>query len=200
MSNTLIPRAFLIVAILTLACVGCRTPKLGDEYGQAVPKPPVRGGEEMMPPDGTFEVPGLSEWEPTPLTEPLPAATEDAGMAAGTERRWEGVAVYFAYDRSTIGSGERAKVEALADYMQDKPNTYVVVEGHCDERGSDEYNRALGERRALAVRDYLESLGISPDRIQTVSYGEERPAVPDATTEAQHAKNRRAEFLIGTTR
>ena len=107
------------------------------------------------------------------------------------------MAVYFAYDRSTVGASERSKVETLADFLEEHPRYYVVIEGHCDERGSDEYNRALGERRALAVKEYLTTLGIAGDRIRTVSYGEERPAVPDATTEAKHALNRRAEFLLG---
>ena len=73
-----------------------------------------------------------------------------------------------------------------------------MIEGHCDDRGSDEYNRALSERRSLAVRDYLVTLGIAAERMHTVSYGEDRPAVADAVTEADHQLNRRAEFLIGT--
>ena len=184
-----------VLAAMTLAA-GCRTPKIGEGY-KNVPEPKVRA-PGLTAPDaaGTeMEWPEAGEWQD--LTAPL--ATESQATAV-QEKRWEGVAVYFAYDRATIGASQRPKIEALADYLKEHPDYYVVVEGHCDERGSDEYNRALGERRALVVRDYLANLGISDDRIETVSYGEERPAVPDATTEKQHALNRRAEFLIGTGR
>ena len=88
--------------------------------------------------------------------------------------RWETV-VYFAYNKSFIGAAEVPKLEKLAEYMKTNAGTKVVVEGHCDERGSEEYNRALGERRAIAIRDYLETLGIGSSRVQTISYGEERP-------------------------
>ena len=106
--------------------------------------------------------------------------------------------VYFDYNRSEVRSSERPKLEALAGHLQNNPDFAVVIEGHCDDRGSDEYNRALSERRSLAVRDYLVTLGIAAERMHTVSYGEDRPAVADAVTEADHQLNRRAEFLIGT--
>lgn len=105
--------------------------------------------------------------------------------------------VYFDYNRSEVRSSERPKLEALAGHLQNNPGFAVVIEGHCDERGSDEYNRALSERRSLAVRDYLVTLGVAAERMHTVSYGEDRPAVADAVTEADHQLNRRAEFLIG---
>jgi hypothetical protein len=114
------------------------------------------------------------------------------------DRRWQGVAVYFAFDRSTVGAAERPKLEALATYLQGNPSFAVVIEGHTDDRGSDEYNRALSERRALAVKDYLVTLGTGAERLETLAYGEERPAVPNATSEEDHARNRRAEFIIGT--
>ncbi|MCF7853272.1 MAG: OmpA family protein [Candidatus Pacebacteria bacterium] len=174
---------------------GCRTPKIGEGY-KNIPEPRVREPGAVTDAAGTdIEWPEPGEWQD--LTAPV--ATEHQAAAA-QEKRWEGVAVYFAYDRATIGASQRPKIETLADYLKEHPNYYVVVEGHCDERGSDEYNRALGERRALVVRDYLVNLGIAEDRIDTVSYGEEQPAVPDATMEKQHAQNRRVEFLIGTGR
>lgn len=111
---------------------------------------------------------------------------------------WAQVIVYFAFDSATLGQSEMPKLETLAGHLKENKNYIAVVEGHCDERGSDEYNRALGENRALVVRDHLISLGVEAGRLETVSYGEERPAVPNATTEAQHAKNRRAQFIVGT--
>jgi len=193
----------LSVAVLVLSVVflsGCRTPKLG-EARDGVPPPELRTERGTGTPGGATTIPDgmVIEWTP-PLDEwtdtNVPLAPE-AGTGAGEERRWEGVAVYFAYDRATIGASERRKIEALADYMKQHGSYYVVVEGHADDRGSDEYNRALAERRALAVKEYLTTLGVQADRLRTLSYGEERPVVPDATNETQHAKNRRAEFLIG---
>ncbi len=107
--------------------------------------------------------------------------------------------VYFAYDSSAIQTAERSKLEAVAEYLKThtSPRTAVKVEGHCDERGTEEYNRALGDRRALSAREEIVAAGIDPSRIITVSYGEDRPAVPQSTPEAW-AKNRRAEFILLT--
>ena len=99
--------------------------------------------------------------------------------------------VFFPYDSNHIIPSERSKVEQVADYLRRNGNAKVIVEGHCDERGSRDYNLALGERRALSVRDYLMSLGIDGGRIQTNSYGEEKPLVL-GQSEAAYAKNRRA--------
>ena len=108
--------------------------------------------------------------------------------------------VYFDFNRSEVRPSERPKLEALADHLQKNPGFGVVIEGHCDDRGSDEYNRSLSERRSLAVKDYLMSLGVSGERMRTVSYGEDRPDVPNARTEQEHQLNRRAQFLVGAIR
>ncbi len=124
----------------------------------------------------------------------------DIGM--GDERQEFGEAVrgqfdtvFFGLDSSGIQPAERAKVERVADYLRRNPGVSILVEGHCCERGSAEYNLALGERRALAVRAYLVGLGVDPERIQTVSFGEERPAV-QGTGEHILRQNRRAEFVV----
>jgi peptidoglycan-associated lipoprotein len=103
--------------------------------------------------------------------------------------------VYFEFDRSTIQSSERSKIEAVASHLKSNPEHKLKVEGHCDERGTEGYNLALGERRALSVREYLINLGISPERIYTTSWGESRPADP-GRNEAAYALNRRAEFIL----
>ncbi|NCC50530.1 MAG: peptidoglycan-associated lipoprotein Pal [Spartobacteria bacterium] len=103
--------------------------------------------------------------------------------------------VYFEYDSSSVGPSERVKVEEVASYMRSNPTMDIIVEGHCDERGSREYNMALGERRALAVRAYLIGLGIDGGRIQTKSYGEENPASM-THDEDGWAQNRRSEFVL----
>jgi peptidoglycan-associated lipoprotein len=83
----------------------------------------------------------------------------------------------------------------VADYMSGKDGYGLIVSGHCDERGSKEYNMALGEKRALAVKDYLVAKGVSPERVRTVSYGEEKPAM-DGHDESTFSKNRRAELEL----
>jgi peptidoglycan-associated lipoprotein len=103
--------------------------------------------------------------------------------------------VYFDFDRSTILAGERPKIEGVASHLKGNTSHKVKVEGHRDERGTEGYNLALGERRALAVREYLVNLGISPDRVTTTSFGEARPADP-GHGDAAWAKNRRAEFIL----
>jgi outer membrane protein OmpA-like peptidoglycan-associated protein len=103
--------------------------------------------------------------------------------------------VYFDFDRSNVRSSERVKVEEVGIYLIAQKDKAVLVDGHCDERGTEEYNRALGERRALSVREYLINLGIAPDRVFTRSFGEDAPAM-DAQTDEAYAKNRRAEFNL----
>lgn len=103
--------------------------------------------------------------------------------------------VYFEFDSTQVNPGERSKVEAVAQYLNSHPSVGVIVEGHCDERGSNEYNLGLGERRALAVRAYLVNLGVDAARIQTKSFGEERP-IALGHDEASWAQNRRAEFVL----
>lgn len=103
--------------------------------------------------------------------------------------------VYFDYDRSSIRPEFQPVLEGAAGWLNDRPEMQLLIEGHCDERGTDEYNLALGERRALSVRRYLVGLGIAPDRLHTISYGEEQPEVMGGD-EAAWAKNRRAEFKV----
>ncbi len=101
--------------------------------------------------------------------------------------------IYFDFDQYTLSQEAREILEDNAEYLQNNPSINVKIEGHADERGSDEYNLALGERRALAAKNYLVSLGIQPQRLTIISYGEELPLVSGRTEEAM-AKNRRAEF------
>lgn len=104
-------------------------------------------------------------------------------------------AVLFAYDSAQIQESERPKLDAAADYLKKNAGVGVIIEGHCDERGSAEYNLALGERRALAARAYLIGLGIDGANIQTKSYGKEQPVDP-GHDEAAWRLNRRSEFVF----
>jgi peptidoglycan-associated lipoprotein len=103
--------------------------------------------------------------------------------------------VLFAYDSFQIPSSERRKIENVADYLMANAGTTVLIDGHCDERGSREYNLSLGEHRALAVRAILISLGVAGDRIHTRSFGSEQPLDP-GSSEAAWARNRRGEFSL----
>ena len=105
--------------------------------------------------------------------------------------------VYFWYDTYVIPQNEIEKIAAIADFMNEMSDYLLVVEGHCDERGTNEYNMSLGEYRAQAVRDSLISCGVAPERIQTSSYGEEAPADP-GHGESAWKLNRRAEFAFYT--
>jgi peptidoglycan-associated lipoprotein len=103
--------------------------------------------------------------------------------------------VHFAFDSSVVKSSEASNVRSVADHLKSNPAQAVRVEGHCDERGTEEYNRALGERRALAIRDELIQQGIAPTRVDTISYGKDRPEDP-GHNEAAHSKNRRGVFIL----
>ena len=114
--------------------------------------------------------------------------------APGSQQDLEGSAgdrVFFAFDRSDISPEAQETLTRQADWLRRYPNVTVTIEGHCDERGTREYNLALGERRAQAAKNVLVALGIPASRISTISYGKERPAVVGSTEEA-YAQNRRA--------
>jgi peptidoglycan-associated lipoprotein len=114
----------------------------------------------------------------------LPGSQQELEASAGDR-------VFFAFDRSDITPEARETLARQADWLRRYPNVTVTIEGHCDERGTREYNLALGERRAQAVKNVLVALGIPASRISTISYGKERPAVVGSTEEA-YAQNRRA--------
>lgn len=102
--------------------------------------------------------------------------------------------VHFAFDSYEIDSTARDILAANAEWLKDNPRARTEIEGHCDERGTVEYNLALGARRAKAVKDYLVTLGISGERLSTISYGEELPLCRDAN-ESCYARNRRVHFV-----
>jgi peptidoglycan-associated lipoprotein len=118
----------------------------------------------------------------------IPGSQQDLEASAGDR-------VFFAFDRSDITPEAREILERQADWLRRYPNVTVTIEGHCDERGTREYNLALGERRAQAAKNVLVALGIPASRISTISYGKERPAVVGSTEEA-YAQNRRAVTVV----
>ena len=117
-----------------------------------------------------------------------PGSQEDLNAQAGDR-------VFFAYDSSELSAEGRATLEKQAGWLKQYANVNITVEGHCDERGTREYNLALGERRAQAVKNYLVSLGVPAERLNTISYGKERPAVMGAD-ESAWAQNRRGVTVV----
>ena len=103
--------------------------------------------------------------------------------------------VHFAFDSASLTDAAQTRLKAIAKYVKTNGVESITVEGHCDERGTREYNLALGDRRAVAVKRYLVGLGVSPQNIKTISYGKERPANTAHTPEAW-AENRRAVVLV----
>jgi peptidoglycan-associated lipoprotein len=119
-------------------------------------------------------------------------AQRDAMMA---KNRFQGEKVYFDFDSSALSPVAQSVLSAKADYLRDNPGSQVIIEGYCDERGTPEYNLALGDRRAESAKNFLVNLGIDPARLTTISYGEENPVDPGHNEEAW-AKNRRANFVL----
>jgi len=171
----------------TLADTGCRnhrpvkvTPIPGSPSGQVGELGP--GG--TMAPGGQIQIGG----GPTVNREEFENMDADrAALAAYT--------VHFAYDSAAVRKSEKANVQAVADALGRDASTKLLIEGHCDERGTEEYNRSLGERRALALRQALAKIGVDPSRIRTISYGKDKPADP-GHDESAWLKNRRGEFVL----
>jgi peptidoglycan-associated lipoprotein len=125
---------------------------------------------------------------PAPTTTARPAVQDFAAVADLTD-------VFFDFDKYDIRPNDAKTLDANANWLKSNPNHLVLIEGHCDERGTNEYNLALGERRAKSTMNYLVSQGVQANRITIISYGEERPQCTEHT-EACWAKNRRAHFLV----
>ena len=185
-----LPIAFLVlaVALLGYGCSGKRPPALatatpGEEGGGtpdrriSAPAEPVQEGPDVRSIEGEgasgSDIPGG-------------AYTGEGGPLAD---------VRFEYDSAALTDEARSVLEKHALWLQGQRDVRVIVEGHCDERGTVEYNLALGEQRARAVRDYLSSLGVAGARLRVVSYGKERPLDP-GSDEAAMARNRRAHFNV----
>ncbi|GAB5469481.1 MAG: peptidoglycan-associated lipoprotein Pal [Rhodospirillales bacterium] len=137
--------------------------------------------------------------EPQPVpVQPAPAPAPVAASFGSLEeelRAQVGDRVFFDFDRSDLRPDARAVTESFGAWLQARPQVTTVIEGHTDERGTRAYNLALGERRANSVKRYLGTLGVASNRVSTVSFGEERPAVT-GSTEYAWALNRNAQFVV----
>ena len=192
-----------VVLALSLGVGGCKkkpigvtpiTGMTGNIRGTNDTSGPLPG--TALAPDQIPNVNAIPNVKPVPEG-PIPLGGRNLRDYIPNPERFAANTVYFDFDRATIKPSETGKIEEVAKYLQANPTHAVQIEGHCDERGTEQYNLSLGERRALSVREYLVTAGIQPDRIFTISYGESRPAEP-GHNEAAWAKNRRGVFVLLT--
>jgi peptidoglycan-associated lipoprotein len=179
----------VLVAALCATSCGRRKP--------AIPQP-APAPKSAQPPAVTAAPPAAPTRVDDALPVPPPPLSEDAVSNRSLDdlnRDSPLKPVFFGLDSADLDDQGRTVAMANADLLKKYPTWIVTIEGHCDERGTAEYNLALGERRSTAVKTYLTSLGISPDRIRTVSYGKEFPFNPGHTEDAW-AQNRRGHFVI----
>jgi peptidoglycan-associated lipoprotein len=185
----------LIVAVacgLALSVGGCAKKKgtAEDEMGAAV--------EERAPQPGE---PGYEKIYEEGMAAKQESLDAQAAAMAKEHKVLEGrtsaplLPVYFDFDKSNIRQDQRARLEKNADYLKQNQAAKVRIEGNCDERGTNEYNMALGERRAISAKKYLQNLGIHGDRLHTISYGEEKPLLY-GHDEFSWAQNRRDDFVL----
>lgn len=194
------------LVVLSLAAVvagGCAKKDMvkPDEPAVAVETAPSVTPEPARPEPGEAKpAPTEAPMAETPTQESAvrpetaPSQIGEAGKS-GADLQSELQKVYFNFDSAALSDEARSALSKNADLLSKNASLKVRIEGNCDERGSDEYNMALGERRAKAAMDYLVNLGVQPDRLSTLSYGEEKPVDP-GHDEAAWAKNRRDEFVI----
>jgi peptidoglycan-associated lipoprotein len=168
------------LAIFIIYCGGSKeTSRIPEEYYESIAAEP-----ESEP-----------EAEPPPVIDITPAETVTAREEPATQAVIVFRDVHFDFDKYDLTENARQILAGHARILKDNALVKILIEGHCDERGTIEYNLTLGDRRAAAVRDYLVNYGIDPSRISTISYGEERPLDPRHDEEAW-GKNRRSAFII----
>ena len=187
-------RRLLVLALLLVPVVGCGHKK----------RPPVVAGGPTRPTTtptdrGTVPSQAPSPVETGPDVQPVDndvARSED--FTVSDPETGEGGPIediHFEYDQATLTDEARAILDRHGAWLKGHPGAKVMIEGHCDERGTVEYNLALGEQRARAVHDYLKSLGVSEDRLRIVSFGKEKP-IDMGHDESAWARNRRAHFTL----
>ncbi len=187
MKSMSVVRLLVVAFVLMFLAAGCAKKPAVEEAVPAQPtqvvvEQPVRSVQETAVTDTAVDT------RATVSAEDAAAAARRAA-AAGLQR------IHFDFDRSDLTDEAKQILVNNAALLRAAPQVNVLIEGHTDERGSDEYNLALGERRAIAARNYLVSLGVSTDRLRIISYGEEMPIALERNEEAW-AMNRRAEFKI----
>jgi peptidoglycan-associated lipoprotein len=183
----------LIGLVIVPACKSKKTPPpvvTPTDTTASVPAVPVTATETRVtnPPDFVQTQP-----PPTITSEALPTDIEALNRVA--EQKGYLQDAFYAFDESTLSTDAQTALTTSANWLKKNPQYNLLIEGHCDERGTEQYNLALGDRRANSAKDYMVALGVDAGRVRTVSYGEERPFDP-GHDEAAWAKNRRAHLVI----
>ena len=194
-------KIFLLMVFGAIACGlvlsvgGCAKKKVTAEEEMA----PSTAEEQAAPQPGE---PGYKKiYEESMASRQEPLDSQAAGMEENAEKFLEGrtsaplLPIYFDFDKSNIRPDQRGRLERDADYLKQNPGVKVRIEGNTDERGTNEYNMALGERRAISAEKYLVNLGVHADRMHTISYGEEKPLLY-GHDEYSWAQNRRDDFAL----
>ncbi len=179
---------FAVLAALLVFSFACNKP--------VPPEPPVPAPEPVVTPEPPKPV-EVTRPEPTPEKDPVIDPLDDDLLIAQQYAEENGLlgTVYFEFDRSELSPAARERLAKNAAFLKENDKFVVTIEGHCDERGTSEYNLALGERRSNAALDYVTELGVPSSRIRTISYGEERGACAESS-ESCWGKNRRAYFRL----
>jgi len=187
----------VVLALLLLSAACAKRPAMTQTAappptGAAVTAPPAPVAPVTPPPaPAPTPPPPVAAAPPAPAPAPAPPRPAPAEFKSIAELK----DVFFAFDRHAITEEGARTLDASAEWMKANPSALMLVEGHCDERGTNAYNLALGDRRARAAQDYLVKRGVPAGRITTITYGEERPTCSELT-EACWARNRRAHFLV----
>jgi peptidoglycan-associated lipoprotein len=178
----------VIGLVLSFLAAGCH---MNPQNPKAIPQRPPSSEGELT------NLPAIEAQNPTnPTMIELPPFGAHAGWTENAIQ-FKDQTIHFAFDSSVVRSADKSKIAEVANYLKGNSQAAVRVEGNCDERGTEEYNRSLGERRALAAREVLVGLGIAPGRVDTVSYGQDKP-VAEGHNEASWQQNRRADFVLLT--
>ncbi len=205
-------RILSVILVLVVATTACnRRPR----WGTALPGQNTRPGDDgrqqgigqrgqtdNIPPINPFGGPGNGSV--TPIT-PAPEGGIPSDIGGGSRSKFDDTTpdasffatqtVYFDFDKAVVKTTEIEKIRSVAAHLKSNATHLLEVDGHCDERGTEEYNRALGERRAQAIREVLAREGVGPERVRTVSFGEDKPVDP-GHSESAWSKNRRGEFIL----
>jgi len=184
-------RMVAVASAVVLATGLAACAKKAPPVAKPTPPPPAASSSGIRPPQ-----------PPTPVSEPQQVPVEPSGADSLSSKDLDDInknspfqPLFFGYDQAEVSPEGQTVLNSNAEILKKYPTWIITIEGHADERGTAEYNLALGERRALAARNYLVSLGIPADRLRTVSYGKEFPFDPGHTEDA-FSKNRRAHFVV----
>ncbi|MCX7792946.1 MAG: peptidoglycan-associated lipoprotein Pal [Thermodesulfovibrionales bacterium] len=190
-SKITIYSSLFVILLTPFVMSSCAPRKVVQKEAETAPQV-ERKPEAAQPEAEKIKAPGPEVITEKPVTEEVQVAKKEEKAIA---KKTEFPDIYFDFDKYDIRPDAKPVLEKLASWLKSNPKAKVLIEGHCDERGTNQYNLALGERRANAAKNYLMALGISSSRIETVTYGEERPLCREQTEECWQL-NRRAHFVI----